>query len=111
MSATKIPILTLSILAAAAIAVRQAVGYDGEPAAAGEAMFGLATSDAETGDMLAADVLGTGIALAGANVTVGQPLQVGSAGRLIPVASGTQVARALTAGGNGDAIEVLLTPA
>jgi hypothetical protein len=111
MSATKIPILTLSIVATASLAERQAVGYDGAVAGAGEAAFGLATSDAASGDHVAADVLGTGIGIAGATVAVGDALEVGSSGRLIPLDSGTQVGRALSGGGADAAIEVLLIPA
>lgn len=111
MPATKIPILTLSILATAVIAERQAIGHDGAVAGAGEEIFGLATSDAASGEMVAADVLGTGIGTAGATVEAGEALEVGATGQLIPLAAGTQVGRALTGGGAGAAIEVLLIPA
>lgn len=111
MSATKIPILTLSIAATAVIAENQAVGYDGAVAGAGEAIFGLATGPGESGEMIAADVLGTSLAIAGDTVTVGAALEVGATGRLVPEDSGTPVARALSGGGNGDVIEVLLIPA
>jgi hypothetical protein len=111
MSATKIPILTLSIVAAGAITERQAIGHDGDVAGAGEAIFGLATSDAASGEQVAVDVLGTGIGTAGATVTAGQALEVGTSGQLIPLDAGIQVGRALTGGGAGAAIEVLLIPA
>jgi hypothetical protein len=113
MSATKIPLLTLSLVATAAIAKYQAVGYDGAVAGAGEEIFGLATSDGASGEVIAADVLGTGLAIAGATVTAGQALEVGTNGRLIPLDSGTQVARVMpgSGGGDGDLIEVFLIPA
>lgn len=111
MSPTKIPILTLSILAVGAIAARQAVGYNGQVAAAGQPIFGIASTDAPIGDQVAADVLGTSIAIAGAPVQFGQPLEVGAQGRLVPHDEGTPVARALSEGGAEAAIEVLLIPA
>jgi len=111
MPATKIPVLTLTALAAAAITERQAVGHDGDVASAGGAMFGLATCDAAADDHFAVDVLGTGIATAGATVTGGQALEVGANGQLIPLNAGTQVARALSGGDAGQPIEVLLIPA
>lgn len=111
MSALKIPVLTLTVLTTAVIAEGQAVGYDGDVAAAGAAMRGLAATDAADGDHLAVDVLGTGIAIAGASIAEGTALEVGASGRLIVKNSGVLVARALTAGESGERIEVLLIPA
>lgn len=111
MSPTNIPILTLSIAATAAITEFRAIGYDGGVAAAGAAMFGLAQTDAAIGEQVATDVLGTSIGTAGAVVAFGDELQVGTDGKLIPLAAGTKVGRALSGGGDGNRIEVLLIPA
>jgi len=111
MPATKIPILTLSVVAAAAITERQAVAHDGTVAAAAGAMLGLSQCDAETGDQVPVDTLGTSIATAGAEITAGQDLEVGAAGKLVPLSAGRKVAVALQAGaGDGSLVEVLLTP-
>lgn len=111
MPATKIPILTLSIAATAAITTRQAVGHGGAVAAAAGAMLGLAECDAASGEQVPVDTLGTSIATAGAAITVGQDLEVGAAGKLVPLAAGRKVAVALqAAAADGALVEVLLTP-
>lgn len=111
MPASKIAILTLSTTAIAVIAECQAVGYDGDVAAAAGAMKGLATYDAAIGDEFAADVLGTSIAIAGEAVAEGAELEVGVAGKLVTKAAGVVVARALQAAvADGDKFEVMLLP-
>lgn len=111
MAATKIPILTLSVLTSEAVSAQLAVGHNGALASAGGPMLGLAADGADDGEMLAVDVLGTSIAIAGAEVSIGDGLEVGANGRLVVVDNGALVARALSAGGAGAAIEVLLIPA
>lgn len=111
MPATKIPLLTLSVAAAATITERQAVAHDGTVAAAAGAMLGLSQFDAEAGDQVPVDTLGTSIATAGAAITAGQDLEIGAAGKLVPLAAGRKVAVALqAAAADGALIEVLLTP-
>ena len=111
MPATKYSVLTLSIAAAAAIAENQAVGYDGNVAAAGAAMKGLAISDAAAGEQVGVDVLGTSIAIAGGAIAEGDELEVGAGGQLVTLAAGVSVARALqAAGAAGEPIEVMLLP-
>lgn len=111
MPATKIPLLTLSIAAAAAISENQAVGYDGNVATAAGAMKGLAISDAAIGDQLGVDVLGTSIGIAGGAVADEAELEVGAGGKLVTKAAGKVVARALqAAAADGDLIEIMLLP-
>lgn len=111
MPATKIPVLTLSIAAAAALGEHQAVGYDGNVATAAAAMKGLAISDAALGEQVAVDVLGTSIAIAGGLIAAGAELEVGAGGKLVTKAAGVTVARALQgAAADGDLIEVMLLP-
>lgn len=112
MPATKSPIMTLSVAAVAAISEHQAVGYDGDVAGAGEAIQGLAATDAANGQIFGVDVIGTSIAIAGAGVVVGAALEVGAGGKLVTKTSGVTVARALQAANtDGDLFEVLLIPA
>lgn len=112
MPASKIPLLTLTVVAAAALSEHQAVGYDGDVATAAGAMQGLATTDAALGDPVAVDVLGTSVAIAGAAVAVGAALEVGAGGKLVTKAAGVTVARALqAAAADGDLFEVMLIPA
>ena len=109
MPASKIPLLTLSIAAAAAISEHQAVGWDGKVAVAAGGMKGLATTDAATGDQLAVDCIGTSIAIAGGAITAGAELEVGAGGKLVTKAAGIAVARAeQAASADGDLIEVFL---
>lgn len=111
MPASKIPLLTLSILATATIAEEQAVGHDGAVASAAGKMLGLAISEAPSGTQVGVDTLGTSIAVAGAAIANGADLQVGSSGKLVTQTAGIIVARALqAAAADGDKLEVLLLP-
>lgn len=111
MPATKHPIYTDSIEAAAAIAENQAVGWDGNVASAVGAMKGLATHDADAGEFMAIDRLGTSIAIAGGAIAEGAELEVGAGGKLVTKAAGITVARAeQAASADGDRIEVYLLP-
>lgn len=111
MPAVNIPILTLSVVAAAALSEHQAIGYDGNVATAAATMQGLAQTDAASGEQVAVDVQGTGIAIAGAAIAVGADLEVGAAGKLVTKAAGVSVGRALqAAGADGDLIEIMLLP-
>jgi hypothetical protein len=112
MPASKISLLTLTAVAAAALSEHQAVGYDGDVATAAGAMQGLAITDAALGDPVAVDVLGTSVAIAGAAVAVGAALEVGAGGKLVTKDAGVTVARALqAAAADGDLFEVMLIPA
>lgn len=111
MPSSKIPVLTLSVAAAAALTENQAVGYDGNVATAAQAMKGLACNDVDAGDQAAVDVLGTSICIAGGAFAVGGELEVGAAGKLVAKAAGVAVARALQAAtADGDKAEVMLLP-
>jgi len=111
MPVSKISLLTLTVAAAANFSEHLAVGHDGNLAGSGLKMLGVATTDGETGVLLAVDVLGTTEGTAGAAIAAGADVQVGSAGKLITKAAGVKVGVALTAAGaDGDKIEVLLTP-
>jgi len=105
-----ISVLNLSILATGELAEHTAVSWAGLTVAAGAAMAGLTRDATAIGQYAPADVLGTGIAIAGAGVTLGQALEVGAAGALIPHASGIVVARAVEAANTGDEFEVFLLP-
>jgi len=114
MPATKIPVLTLSILATADIAEGQAVGFDGAVAAPKAPIVGIAACDAKAGDQVAVDALGTAVATHIAlipGIAVGDALEIGDAGGVVPDSDGVIVARALqAAAADGDRVEVLLTP-
>ena len=111
MPASSVPILTLTVVAAAALSEHQAVGYDGNVATAAATMQGIASYDAVAADQVAIDVAGTAVAIAGAAVAVGADLEVGAAGKLVTKAAGVSVGRALqAAGADGDLFEIMLLP-
>ena len=102
---------TIGVTASATITQGQAVTAAGAVATAAGNAVGVAETDAASGARVPVTVLGTGIAIAGAAITAGVALEVGSTGRLVTLDAGVPVARALTAAAaNGDQIEVLLIP-
>lgn len=111
MSAQKHPVLVLTRKAGATLTKYQAITAAGAVVAAGAAAFGFVTTDASTGDDIAVDVLGTTIATAGAAVSDGALLEVGSAGKLITKTTGVAVARALQGAASNEPFEVLILPA
>jgi hypothetical protein len=116
MPATKIPVLTLSVIAAGAILEGQAVGFDRQAAQAGNPMLGIATHDASSGEPLAVDVIGTSIGIAAGTVLFeGARLRVGASARLEVIndaSTEVPVARALqTASSAGQRFEVLILSA
>lgn len=112
MPATKYPILTLSVAAAALVLENRMVNQDGNYTPAAAAGFGLTTEDAPAiGSQVGVDMLGTSIATAGAAVAKDALLEVGATGQLVTLAAGVAVARAMqSAGAAGDKIEVFLLP-
>lgn len=107
----KIPLLTLAVVAAAALAAERAVGRDGNYATAGGNAFGVTNTSGGIGDRVPADVQGTTIATAGGAFDDGDYLEVGTSGKLVLQTTGTAVAQALQdATADGDRVEVLLIP-
>lgn len=105
--------LTLTVLAAGALAACRFVTQAGAYPAAGAKAFGVTRSSATIGDLVPVDVQGTAIVEAGAAVTLDADLMVDATGRVVPLTVGTKypVARAMQAASDaGDLIEVLLIP-
>ncbi|MDD5272902.1 MAG: DUF2190 family protein [Methylovulum sp.] len=108
-TASKKPLLTLSVIAATDVTAYSPLTYAGSIAGAGVAVYGFAITDAVAGDAVGVDVQGTTIAVSGAAIANGAQLEVGSGGRLITHNTGIAVARALSAvSAAGIAFEVLL---
>lgn len=111
MPAQKIPVLTLSVVAAAAHPEFLAVTAAGALPSAGAKILGITTELAVSGQHVPVDVLGTTVATAGAAVALDADLEATAAGKLITATTGVVVGRALqAAGADGDTFEVLLTP-
>lgn len=105
----KISILTLAVIAAAAILPERAVGRDGNYATAAGKAFGVSNTQGAIGDRVPVDVMGTTIATAGGAFVDGDELEVGTAGKLVKKTTGVVVAIALQAAtADGDRVEVLL---
>lgn len=111
MSAQKRSLLMLPLAASATLTKYQGITYAGAVAADGAAVAGFATEDAASGDLVTADVLGTTIAIAGAGVSAGAKVAIGSGGKVITaVSTKVPVGIALQAGVTDQPFEILLTP-
>lgn len=107
----KISLLTLAVVAGAALVAERAVDRDGNYSTAAGNAFGVTNSDGAIGDRVPVDVAGTAIATAGGAFDDGDFLEVGSTGKLVVQADGIAVAQALqAAAADGDRVEVLLIP-
>lgn len=107
----KIVLLTLPVVAAAALTDKRFVTATGAVATAAGNALGVTTSDAAIGDQVGVDVIGTTTVTAGGAIAKNAQVEVGTSGKAVTKASGTVVARALEAAtADGDVIEVLLLP-
>ncbi|CAM5520813.1 DUF2190 family protein [Eoetvoesiella caeni] len=113
MSSQKIPLLTLTVIAAGAVSAHRFVTFAGaQLAAAGGLALGVSTFDAVANDDLGVDVIGTTVVESGAAVAVGDAIVSDASGRAIEnPAVGTEavLGYALDAAtAAGEFIEVLL---
>ena len=111
MSTQKKPLLTITRKATASISQYLAVTLTGAIAAAGTEAAGFATSNAAIGDDFAMDVLGTTTGLAGEAIEAGEPLEVGTGGKLMVQNTGARVGYALYGAGADSPFEVLIDKA
>ncbi|HHA2680143.1 capsid cement protein [Stenotrophomonas maltophilia] len=108
-----VALLTLSVLATAALTNSRFVSPTGGVAAAGGNSYGVTRSDAAVGQLAPVDVLGTTQVTAGGAIALGAPIQVGADGKAITADAGKIVARAAPgakAAADGDVLEVILIP-
>lgn len=88
MSKQNISLLTLSLVAAGAVAAFRAVGHDGAQATVqGQKVAGVARTEAADGETLAVDAKGTAVVESGAAIAVGDSLIVDNQGRAIPASA------------------------
>ncbi|MEN8721863.1 MAG: capsid cement protein [Alphaproteobacteria bacterium] len=105
---TVLPIFALSVSTTVAVAYTQPVLPDGTVAGAGEAIVGLAQRDAEN-NVVGVTVVGLAVGTAGAAIAIGDELEVGADGKLVPLAAGVSVGIAMeAAAADGDKFSVLL---
>lgn len=106
MSATAIPICTLTLKATAAVTARRFVTALGAPAAAAGRALGVARTSAAIGDYFPCDTLGTASVEAGGAIAAGARIEIDAQGRAVTLASGVAVGVALeAASGAGACIE------
>jgi hypothetical protein len=109
MSAQKIPILTLSVIATAVLLAEQFVTAGGAVATAAGVALGVSRTSAAIGAQVPVDVLGTAIVTAGAAITVNAYVEVDASGYAVTHSAGKIVGQALQASAaSGDRIEVYL---
>lgn len=107
-----ISLLTLTILASAAVVACRVVTSAGAYPAAGAKAIGVTRTNAGEGDLMPVDVLGTTIAEAGAAIAADDDLMADAEGRVVKLTAGkVAIGRALVAAAAaGDQIEILLLP-
>jgi len=111
MPATKIPVLTLTVVLAATIGENIAVTKAGALPGAGVRIFGVTDYGGDANDSVAVDTMGTTIGTAGAAISEDDDLEVTAAGKFITKTTGIVVAKAMqAAGADGDKLEVFLLP-
>lgn len=104
-------LLTLTVVAAAAVTAERFGTVTGAVATAAGNAGGVFRSSGETGDHVPLDALGTAVVTAGAAITAGDAVEVGTAGKAVTATSGVPVGRALSAAtADGDRIEIMLLP-
>lgn len=108
----KTALLTLSVAAAVALAAERFVTANGNYPTARQGAFGVTTTSAAAGALVAVDTLGTTVVTAGTAFLKDGPLAVGPNGKAVPAEAGdVVVARALQAAtADGDRVEVFLIP-
>lgn len=114
MSKANISLMTLTVIAAAALVANRFVKTAGTYPTAGGTALGVTRSDGSVGDLVPVDVLGTAIVEAGAAITADVPVMVTAEGKVIAHdGDGDKHAlgRALeAAAGAGSLVEILLVP-
>lgn len=110
MAQGNIALLTKGFTAGGTVTQYQPVSPTGGDATAASNAIGFAATGASTGDRFPVVVAGSALAVAGGTVAVGDPLKVHTTVTKVVAqgGTGTIVARALSAGADGDVIEVLI---
>ena len=103
-----IPILPLTVVAIAVLTAQRFGTLGGTQAAAAGNALGVIRTDAVIDEAVTIDVLGTATVDAGGTFAVGAELEVDANGKAVVKTAGVTVARAVTAGVDGNTAEVLL---
>lgn len=92
------------------IAVKIDTSGNAVVATAAKACDGILQNKPNSTQAASVAISGVSKAVAGGDITVGQNLELASGGKMVPVASGIIVAKALTAAADGNIVTVLLRP-
>lgn len=104
---TQVVCCTVTILAAAALARHQMVGFDGNVCAAGAAALGTAETDTAAGSPAPVNLHGALLATAGAAIAAGAAVETGADGKVITKAAGIANGYAIDAAlADGDIIRI-----
>jgi uncharacterized ParB-like nuclease family protein len=114
MSKQSIPVLTLSVLASAALTALRFVSTAAGVPAAGANVVGVTRSATAQGEYAPVDVLGTTVVETGAAIGAGAAIETDNQGRAVPLDTGVAVARMApgqaAATDAGQFVEVVLIP-
>lgn len=111
MAKANLALLTIGIIATAAIAQNNAVTVGGAVATAAGNAVGFANTEAAIGERVPVTALGTALATAGAAIALGAAVEIGAAGKVVTKAAGITIGRSLsTASADGDQVEILIIP-
>lgn len=114
MSKANLSLMTLTVIASAAVVANRFVTTAGAYPGAGALALGVTRSDGAVSDPIPVDVLGTAVVEAGAAITADVPVMVTATGKVIPHdGDGDKhaVGRALeAAAAEGSLVEILLVP-
>lgn len=111
MSTQKKPVLTITRNATATITAHLAVTLLGAIATAGSEAAGFAVNDAAIGEDFPVDVLGTSTGIAEEALDAGDPLEVGTGGKLAVQTTGARIGYAMFDAGADAPVEVLIDKA
>ncbi|MAQ99924.1 MAG: DUF2190 domain-containing protein [Oceanospirillaceae bacterium] len=101
------PILITSITAAAALAQRRFVGFDGDVCAAEAKALGVTEYAADSGDQASVNASGVILVEAGGAIAVGAQVESDANGKAVTIASGASNGYALdAAAADGDVIRI-----
>ena len=110
MAQTKQVVLVTTVKTSGKVVKNRFVDFAGKQAAAGVKVLGSATLDADTGEMLAVDVLGIALVEAGGTIAVGDEVAADAQGAAVKAAGNAKIAgtarSAATAA--GEVIQVFL---
>ena len=109
MNLTSTPILVLTVPAVTEdIAENQLVGFDGAPCGADEAVQGVACTDAKVGQDVSVITLGVVEMVAANPIATGDKVYSDIDGNVTSTGTNHPFGHALTGGGNGDVVEILI---